>query len=109
MHSPRRSLCSLLYALTVVVLVGGIPTTLPFFRWLLGEPAFAAGRFSTTFLDAILAARTEPFVAPTDADEEDALMAAAVAAWYRAHRAVVEPAAPAGGAWRQAARAESRR
>jgi len=31
--------------------VRGVRTTIPFFRWLLGEPDFVAGRFDTTFID----------------------------------------------------------
>jgi acetyl-CoA carboxylase biotin carboxylase subunit len=89
--------------------VVGVRTTLPFFRWLVGQPAFVEGRFSTTYLDTVLASRTEPFVAATDSDERDALVAAALGAWFRAHRAVVDPIPMAGGAWRQAARTESRR
>jgi acetyl/propionyl-CoA carboxylase alpha subunit len=87
--------------------VVGVKTTLPFFRWLVREPAFHEGRFSTTYLDDLLARRDAPFVAPDEADERDALVAAALSAWFRAHRAAADPPAPAGGAWRQAARAES--
>ena len=32
--------------------VRGIKTTIPFFRWLLADPDFQAGRFDTTFIDA---------------------------------------------------------
>ncbi len=31
--------------------VRGIKTTIPFFRWLLADPDFQAGRFDTTFID----------------------------------------------------------
>jgi acetyl-CoA carboxylase biotin carboxylase subunit len=89
--------------------VVGVRTTLPFFRWLVGQLAFVEGRFSTTYLDTVLASRTEPFVAATESDGRDALVAAALAAWFRAHRAAVDPVAAPGGAWRQAARIESRR
>jgi hypothetical protein len=86
-----------------------VRTTLPFFRWLVDQAAFRDALFSTTSLDSILATRTEPFVAASEADTRDALTAAGLAAWFQAHRAAVDPASPAGGAWRQAARAESRR
>ena len=44
--------------------VGGIPTTLPFFRWMLEQPAFVSGELDTTMLDAELERRAgEPFVA----------------------------------------------
>ena len=52
-------------------LVGGIQTTVPFFRWLLEQPEFLAGRFDTTYLDDVLRARNgRPFCAPS-ADLED--------------------------------------
>ena len=45
-------------------------TTLPFFRWLVEQPAFSDGRFSTTYLDDVLAARQgQPFAEPTAEDE----------------------------------------
>ncbi|MEZ5286271.1 MAG: hypothetical protein R2712_15970 [Vicinamibacterales bacterium] len=37
--------------------VQGIRTTIPFFRWLLGDDDFRAGRFDTSFIDRTLAAR----------------------------------------------------
>src|SRR5207244_743855 len=39
-------------------LITGIKTTLPFFSWLLTQPEFVEGRFDTTYLDEVLAART---------------------------------------------------
>src|SRR5205085_3918110 len=59
-------------------LVTGIKTTVPFFRWLLAQTDFQAGRFHTTYLDEILRTRNgRPFV-ENDADVED--MAAIAAA-----------------------------
>jgi acetyl-CoA carboxylase biotin carboxylase subunit len=51
--------------------VAGIKTTIPFFEWLLSEPAFLEGRFHTTYLDELLAARNgRPFrEASADAEE----------------------------------------
>ena len=89
--------------------VVGVKTTLPFFRWLVGQPEFAAGQFDTTYLDRLLAERRgTPFVTPTGADEDDVAIAAAIATWMRSHRA---SAAPAGEsrAWRRAARTEGLR
>jgi len=84
--------------------VVGVKTTVPFFQWLVDQPEFLEGRFNTTYLDGVLADRKgRPFVEPTERDEHDAVVAAAVAAWLRSHRAVA--AAPAGGSlWRRAAR-----
>ena len=71
--------------------VAGIKTTLPFFTWLLEQPEFAAGRFHTTFLDELLASRNgRPFVEPTPAVEEVAVMAAAL-------QAMLSPGARAAG------------
>jgi acetyl-CoA carboxylase biotin carboxylase subunit len=59
--------------------VGGIRTTLPFFRWLLDEPAFLEARVDTTFLDRALAARNgTPFAAATAESEDVAAIAAAL-------------------------------
>ena len=85
--------------------VTGIKTTLPFFAWLLDQPAFAEGRFHTTYLDEVLEARNgRPFVEPP-IDVEDVAAIAAVL------HAVLSPT-PAGngngttGRWRAQARAE---
>ena len=44
-------------------LVTGIKTTVPFFAWLFAQPEFLEGRFHTTYLDEVLAARNgRPFV-----------------------------------------------
>ena len=88
--------------------VVGVSTTLPFFRWLVREPAFADAAFSTTYLDEVLADRDTPFVTPTAEDERDAVVAAALDAWLRAHRASTGQAAN-GGTWKRAARSENLR
>jgi acetyl-CoA carboxylase biotin carboxylase subunit len=50
----------------------GVQTTVPFFRWLLAQPAFLAARFHTAYLDELLQQRGgEPF-ATADKDEEEA-------------------------------------
>ena len=90
--------------------VVGVTTTLPFFRWLTTQPEFLEGRFDTTYLDRLLADRAgEPFVSPTATDEEDALVAAAVASWFRTHRAAAGATTRANGQWRGAARREALR
>jgi acetyl-CoA carboxylase biotin carboxylase subunit len=59
--------------------IAGIRTTLPFFRWLLDEPAFLEARVDTTFLDRALAARNgTPFAAATAESEDVAAIAAAL-------------------------------
>ncbi len=68
--------------------VVGVKTTVPFFQWLVRQPAFLDGAFDTTYLDRVLTDRRgRPFVEPTGADEDAAAIAAALAAWFRAHRA----------------------
>jgi acetyl-CoA carboxylase biotin carboxylase subunit len=60
-------------------LVTGIKTTLPFFRWWLAQPDFIDGRFHTTSLDEVLAARNgRSFVQPSPEVAEVAAIAAAV-------------------------------
>jgi acetyl-CoA carboxylase biotin carboxylase subunit len=84
----------------------GVRTTVPFFQWLVRQPDFVAGRFDTTYLDRVLADRQgRPFVEPDEADQECAALAAALAAWVRAHRAVADAPADS-GLWRRAARTD---
>jgi len=89
--------------------VVGVKTTVPFFQWLVDQPEFVEARFDTTYLDRVLAERKgEPFVSPGKNDEEDAVVAAAITAWLRTHRAAA--AAPERrSVWRQAARRDGLR
>jgi len=91
--------------------VAGIRTTVPFFTWLFDQREFLDGRFHTTYLDEILAARNgRPFVEATAGAETIAAIAAAV-------QAVVSPSsepAPAGiessaRRWKMQARLEGLR
>ncbi len=69
--------------------VGGIPTTLPFFRWMLQQPAFVRGELDTTLLDVELERRAgTPFLTTTASHRETALLATASAAFLAARRAV---------------------
>ena len=89
-------------------LVAGIKTTVPFFSWLLAQPAFLEGRFHTTYLDEVLTARNgRPFVEPSPDVEEMAAVAAALQAALSP--GTVAQRAGDGGAsrrWRAQARAE---
>jgi len=86
----------------------GVKTTIPFFQWLIRQPDFLDGRFDTTYLDRILATRDRaPFAPPCDGDELDATIAAALGAWFRAHRAGIP--ASVQSEWRRAARLEGLR
>jgi acetyl-CoA carboxylase biotin carboxylase subunit len=90
--------------------VVGVQTTLPFFRWLIRQPAFLDGDFDTTYLDRVLAAREgEPFVPAGERDQADAAVAVALAAWFRSQHGPAPEPKPAPGAWRRAARLEGQR
>src|SRR5262249_34699667 len=90
--------------------VVGVKTTVPFFQWLVDQPAFLEGKFDTTYLDRILAERRgQQFVSPSESDELDATVAAAVASWFRTHRAAASGHADADSQWRRAARREGLR
>ena len=55
----------------------GIHTTIPFFRWILEQPAFETAAFHTGYLDEVLQQRQgDPFVT-ADRDEEDVAAIAA--------------------------------
>jgi acetyl-CoA carboxylase biotin carboxylase subunit len=72
--------------------VSGVRTSLPFFRWMLRQPAFARGEFHTGYLDELLQSRRgEPFEAPDLSDVEVAAIAVALRA------AVSTDRSPAGG------------
>ena len=89
----------------------GIRTTIPFFLWLMAEPDFAAGRFDTTYLDRLLAARRgDSFSVFSDADERDIAIAAALDAITRFGGAPgAADGRPAVSAWTIAARQEGLR
>ena len=90
--------------------VVGVRTTVPFFQWLVEQPEFASGQFDTTYLDRVLEERRgQPFVTPSEEDEHDALVAAAVAAWFRSHRAVASGPTVTDSLWRRTARREGLR
>ncbi|MBI2833948.1 MAG: acetyl-CoA carboxylase biotin carboxylase subunit [Acidobacteria bacterium] len=64
--------------------IGGIRTTIPFFRWVLAQDDFKAGRFDTTYLDRVLAARNgQPFVEAAPLTEEIAVIGAALHGFLR--------------------------
>ena len=90
--------------------VGGIPTTLPFFRWMLEQPAFVRGELDTTMLDTELERRAgEPFVPVTAAHLDAALLGMASAAFLAARRAAHAPTGSVGGPTRSGWAAAARR
>jgi acetyl-CoA carboxylase biotin carboxylase subunit len=92
-------------------LVAGIPTTVPFFAWLVDEPGFVEGRFHTAYLDEVLEARNgRPFASPTAEAEEIAAIAAVVQTLLPGDRTSEagspEPGRTAVRGWKTAARLE---
>jgi acetyl/propionyl-CoA carboxylase alpha subunit len=60
--------------------VHGIKTSVPFFMWMLRQPAFEAAAFHTSYLDELLQQRRgEPFSTADASLEEVAAIAAALA------------------------------
>ena len=86
--------------------VAGIKTTLPFFRWLLAEDDFLAGRVDTTFLDRALAGRNGAPLAAPDASAED--VAAIVSALHASPRHATPPNGQP-SAWTRGARMDALR
>ena len=73
----------------------GIQTTVPFFRWMLDQPAWKTAAFDTGYLDEVLQERQgEPFLT-AEGDEEEA--AAIAAALHMASRLDDYPGAPSHG------------
>ncbi len=97
--------------------IGGVPTTIPLFRWLLAHDDVVAGRFDTAFLDRVLATRNgEPFVDPPEDGKDTAIVAAALSVALGGAREASSAAAEAAAArgprhsrWRWAARVDARR
>ena len=88
--------------------IGGVRTTVPMFRWLLGHDDFVGGGFDTTWLDRVLAARSGASFgdAPEDG-AETAILAAAIHAALGVGASREPGADPQ--AWRRAARLEGLR
>ena len=90
--------------------VAGVRTTIPFFQWLVDQPVFLDAGFDTTFLDRELKTRQgRPFVTASPEAERDAVVAAALAEYLRAHQSVAAPTELRASAWRRAARTDGLR
>ena len=88
----------------------GIPTTIPFFRWLMEQPSYARGEYDTTWLDALLASRNgESFSELDEAGADLAAIAVALDGYIRASASAAKRDGVAAGAWKQAARHEALR
>ena len=89
--------------------VRGIKTTIPFFKWILEDEDFKAGRFDTSFIDRKLGgANGRPLVKVDPVHEELAAIAAAVHV-FTTPVANGVAAAPAPSRWRDAGRADALR
>src|SRR5688572_3468909 len=89
--------------------VRGIKTTIPFFKWILEDEDFKAGRFDTSFIDRKLGgAPGSPLRAIDPAHEDLAAIAAAVHMFTKPAANGVA-AAPAPSRWRDAGRADALR
>jgi acetyl-CoA carboxylase biotin carboxylase subunit len=91
--------------------IDGIRTTLPFFRWLLRQEDFVAGRVDTTYLDNVLAARDSRPFWELDGDATDlAAVAVAIQIWTDGQaRTRISTDAPPASVWQHAARREALR
>jgi acetyl-CoA carboxylase biotin carboxylase subunit len=94
----------------------GIRTTVPFFRWMLAQPAFLAGQFHTGYLDEVLQQRQgEPFAIPDEDVEEVAAIAAALRRFAPAlagatvGRRADDPGSDTSSTWKRSARLEGLR
>ncbi|MEN3339806.1 MAG: acetyl-CoA carboxylase, biotin carboxylase subunit [Acidobacteriota bacterium] len=95
----------------------GIPTTIPFFLWLMRQPAYGRGEYDTTYLDRLLAERTaagsaasrSSFSALSSAEEDVVAIGAALDACLRASGGHGAQAAADRGRWLQTARREALR
>jgi acetyl-CoA carboxylase biotin carboxylase subunit len=103
-----RAIARMLRALREYAVVG-VKTTIPFFVWLMQQPDYAAGRYDTTFLDRILAGRTESFSEFTAEDEDLISMATAIDAFLRTSSGPSADAGATSNLWTQTARREALR
>ncbi|HEY6361647.1 MAG TPA: acetyl-CoA carboxylase biotin carboxylase subunit [Vicinamibacterales bacterium] len=86
--------------------VRGIRTTVPFFKWMLQQPAFADAQFHTGYLDEVLQQRQGiPFLTAEPSLEEVAAIAAAVTAASRVKPEATVPRSE----WQARARVEGLR
>jgi acetyl-CoA carboxylase biotin carboxylase subunit len=103
----RQAIARMLRALEEYEVIG-VRTSLPFFRWMLRQPAFEAAAFDTGYLDELLQRRNgEPFSASEPSLEEVAAVAAVLHAACRTNGAA--HVAPATTVWKERARLEGLR
>ena len=88
----------------------GIKTTIPFFLWLMRQPDYIGGRYDTTYLDALLAARAgASFSEFSEAEQDLVAAAAALDAYLRVGQESGLARAASRNLWTQTARREALR
>jgi acetyl-CoA carboxylase, biotin carboxylase subunit len=88
--------------------VRGIRTTIPFFKWILEDADFKAGRFDTSFIDRKLGSNGAALQSIDAAHEDLAAIAAAVHVFTKPARRTGD-ATPPPSRWKDAGRAEALR
>jgi acetyl-CoA carboxylase biotin carboxylase subunit len=87
----------------------GIRTTIPFFAWLMRQPAYREGEYDTTWLDRLLESRPR-FGELSEPEQDIAAIATAVDAYLKASRGTPSAPSPSAAApWKSAARREALR
>jgi acetyl/propionyl-CoA carboxylase alpha subunit len=89
--------------------VRGIKTTIPFFKWILEDADFKAGRFDTSFIDRKLGGAPGGPLRAIDPAHEDLAAIAAAVHMFTKPAANGVAAAPAPSRWRDAGRADALR
>ena len=90
--------------------VSGIRTTIPFFLWLMNQPAYREATYDTTYLDRLLADRGGvSFSELSDSDVDLVVVAAAVDAFMRAQETATPGGTKPSSRWLDAARREALR
>ncbi len=88
----------------------GLRTTIPFFTWLMRQPAYREGRYDTTWLDRLLIERQGQSFNDLNADDERlAAIAVAIDTYLRAHAAAPDASVGVTSLWQRVAREEGLR
>ena len=89
--------------------VRGIKTTIPFFKWILEDDDFKAGRFDTSFIDRKLGGANGSPLRTIDPGHEDLAAIAAAVHMFTKPAGNAETAAPVPSRWRDAGRVDALR
>src|SRR5688572_27916534 len=89
--------------------VRGIKTPIPFFKWILEDEDFKAGRFDTSFIDRKLGGANGGALQAIDPDHENLAAIAAAVHMFTKPAGNGAAVAPAPSRWRDAGRADALR